>query len=188
MTRLALTLPLTLLLSAGALSACSEPTTPPADPVPTPEPEAEMTNIDMPTEIVSIDAQMMVGDWSQETPFEMTSGDQTFTIMNGWIEYDDDGTSEVDAMLVVDGQPDTSSNYRIEIEGFYTLVGDALTETFTSAEVEPVINNDTSQTIAAAIEDALEMAGATPSIVDRVDEQMLIKDVEGIGQIRYSRP
>lgn len=188
MTRLALT----LLLSAGALSACGDTTPPPpAEPVATvstPEPDMDRTRVEVPTQVVSMDAQMLVGEWTQETPFEMTSGDRSFTIMNGWVEYDEDGTSEIDAMLIVDGQPDGANSYRIEIEGFYTLVGDALTETFTEAEVEPITASDTTNTIADSIEDALEMAGATPSILVSVDEDMLVKDVEGIGEIRYTRP
>ena len=180
-------LALTLLLSAGALSACSDNATSPVETVTTTEPETQQYSTDTSAEIVSMDAQMIVGEWSQETPFEMTSDDQTFTIMNGWVEYDDDGESEIDAMLVVDGQPDGMNSYRIEIEGFYTVVGDALTETFTSAEVEPVSDSETTRAIAESIENAIEIAGATPSIISSINDTMLVKDVEGIGEIRYTK-
>lgn len=133
-------------------------------------------------------AENMVGTWMQDTNFTMTAAGQTFTIMNGEVEYDADGTSEIEAMLIIDGLPDGENSYRIELDGTYALQGSALTETFTEAEVEPVVANAKTRTIATAIEQALAASGTTESVVVRADEDVLVRRVDALGAtLRYTR-
>ena len=129
--------------------------------------------------------RMMVGEWNQETPFEMSAAGQTFTIMNGEAEYNADGTSEIEAMLVVAGLPDGENTFEIELDGTYSLNGNTLTERFTGAEVEPV--GSASSAAADAIQKALAGAGTTTSTVTSIDDGMLVRNVPGIGELRYSK-
>ncbi|MGB6229709.1 MAG: hypothetical protein WBF53_06230 [Litorimonas sp.] len=176
-------LALTLMLSASAaLAACGGSTEPETvDPVVVAENDVVET-VDTMTP-----AQMMVGEWNQETAFEMTSSEYGFTIMNGEVEYDADGTSEIEAMLIVNGLEDGENSYEIDLDGTYTLSGETLTERFTAAEVEPVTANDKTRTIAQAIEDALAGAGETTSTVVSIDETTLVRRVPGLGELRYSK-
>lgn len=130
----------------------------------------------------------MIGEWTQDTNITMSAAGQSFTIMNGQVEYERDGTSSIEAMLVVDGLPDGENSYRIELDGTYVLNGSELTETFTGAEVEPVMASAKTRTIAAAIQTALAAAGPTSSVVVRADEDMLVRRVDALGAtLRYTR-
>ncbi|MEM7728050.1 MAG: hypothetical protein AAF311_02125 [Pseudomonadota bacterium] len=186
------TLALPLLLSTGLLVACGGTDTP--EPVILDDDATVVVDTDLDTAEADMDveetmsaAEMMIGEWNQETPFEMTVGDNSFTIMNGEAEYEADGTSEIEAMLIVSGQPDGQNSYEIDLDGTYELNGDVLTERFTSAEVEPVVSDDTTRMIAQAIQAALAGTGPTSSTVVSIDEDMLVRRVEGLGELRYSR-
>lgn len=175
---------LTLLLGASLLAACGDSATDTYNDVETVDPVPAATVEDT---TAATAAELMIGEWNQETPFTMTVGDNSFTIMNGEAEYDADGTSEIEAMLIVGGLADGENSYEIELDGTYSLSGDTLTETFTAAEVEPVSANDTTRAVAQAIEDALGTAGTTTSTVVSIDDAMLVRTVPGLGELRYSR-
>ncbi|MGB3455146.1 MAG: hypothetical protein WBG08_11060 [Litorimonas sp.] len=183
----ALTLP--LLLSTGLLVACGGTDTPETIAVDDDATVVVDTDLNASADMddTMTAAELMIGEWNQETSFEMTVGGNTFTIMNGEAEYETDGTSEIEAMLIVSGQPDGQNSYEIDLDGTYVLTGDTLTERFTAAEVEPVVANDTTRAIAAAIQEALAGTGPTSSTVVSIDEDMLIRRVEGLGELRYSR-
>ena len=132
-------------------------------------------------------ARLMVGEWNQDTNIAMSAAGQSFTIMNGTADYDADGTSEIEAMLVVDGLPGNENTYRIELDGEYTLNGKRLTERFTAAEVTPINATAKTNTIAKAIQTALGGAGETTSTVVSIDDGVLVRNVPGVGELRYTK-
>jgi hypothetical protein len=171
------------ILGAATLAACGETvrTDLPQEPVriatlPAPQADAEPTA-----------AELLAGTWKQETPFQMRSNRQTFTIMNGEVEYAPDGTSEIEAVLVVDGQPDGRNTYELEMDSRWTLADGAMTETFTDVEVEPVGQSERAEDIALAVQKALDDAGPTPSTIVSLTDDALLREVGDLGQILYSR-
>jgi hypothetical protein len=181
-TSLALLMGTSLLVACGGADTTSE-TTPVTTDTTLSAPVA-----DTPVQTAQTDyAELMAGEWKQQTSFSMTAGDQAFTIMNGETEYDADGTFETEAMLIVDGLDGGVNSYEIELDGTWSLAGDQLSETFTAAEVDAVVDNETTASVADAIRSALGGAGTTTSTVVSINDDMIVRDVPGVGELTYTR-
>jgi hypothetical protein len=133
-------------------------------------------------------AELLLGEWDQTAPVSITQDGQTVIISEGELEYDDDGTSEGEALMTITTMPAEINAFRIKGNTTYVLVGDALTETLTSGTVTAVGNTAQAVQLAELIQASMMQVPTSSSTIVSLDKDTLVvRENESGAEITYKR-
>ncbi|MGJ8560694.1 MAG: hypothetical protein ACSHX3_10700 [Litorimonas sp.] len=133
-------------------------------------------------------AELLLGEWDQTDPVTITQDGQTVMISEGEVEFDDDGTSEGEALMTITTMPVEINTYRVKGNTSYVLAGNVITETLTSGTVTPVGDAAQAVQIAEKIQASMLQAPSSSSTIVSLDKDTLvIRENESGAEITYKR-
>jgi hypothetical protein len=133
-------------------------------------------------------AELLLGEWEQVAPVIITQDGQSVQVSEGEVEFDEDGTSEGEALMTITTMPVEVNAYRVKGSSTYTLAGNIITEQLVEATVAPVGSADQAAQIAEMIQASMLQAPTSSSTIVSLDKDTLvIRENESGAEITYKR-
>ena len=130
----------------------------------------------------------LIGTWQQQG--EIPSADGSVVLSEGTVSYAADGTSRMDAVMVVNAPPlpATDQRYRMRADVTWTLDETVLTRSLGTITLSPETETEQSRDIAAQYQAALNASPPARYIVEQLDDSsMALLDPDNGNTIRYKR-